>query len=1514
MILLLLFLSSPVLFAAGDPDEVIAHPDDEILLFCPVNTPECGAFHSLKWYREDTRVYVYSPFSGFSNPEGILMDRCLDLSQRSLGPACARGTLQVNDISADLSITPVKLKDEGQYRCEITYLDISHNCPVVHFTDLRTVAAPESVNILNSEGEDIGGQVVGPYTAGSEAVFTCQSPGGKPAPAMSWTFGGEVIEGDTNVEEDVETGSFLVTSQVIVSLGQENTGDSLTCIVEHEILDDAMDNHIQIDVNVPVTAVSLSLEEAGQEGVEMTLTCTATGGRPAPTFSWDMPGDVEFQVEEDSSLLDDGTFNSISKLTFIPSADEDNTEVLCQVINEVMSEALEDTKVMVIEYAPKVTIQEGNATVATGEEVIINCEINANPAELSQIQWLFNGEALDANDERYTWEVSANPSLHVNPVQPSDSGEYSCSAENEVGQGRSPQTFILEVTAPVESVVIEDNLVSNDGEEMTIVCIARGSRPAATIGWVLPEHVAFEVKEEVNLLEDKTFETLSTMHLIASKEMNEVEITCQAQNEVMEDAVEDQALLNILYPPIVNSEEGNKTVNTGDELIIECEIEANPKNLTNLIWFHNDVELEPDDDRYHWEISETASLTINSVKFLDAGEYYCLAENEVGQGQAEDRLNIIVISIVESVIIEDEAGIEDEEMVITCVATGGIPAASISWIMLETALFSVEEEVRTLDDDTFQTVSRLTFTPTYEEHMKKVSCEAVNEVMEEPVEYETELNILYKPRVDIEDANKTEVAEDTVTLSCLVDANPMNLSLVEWYHDGDLLQINYERYEDGNEESPSLTINPVLPEDAGDYYCLVGNQVGQIESPIISLEVIYPPSVEIRKEPEYEVSEEDDANVTLYCDVVSGNPLEIDTVFWFVDGQLIRQVPDPHCEHNENLESEDLFSENFLLEASDYELGSEFESSGIIHIESEGSGVDIGSGMDTESDAVVNYLCDVEHTELILQHVTREFNGNFSCSGKNIAGVGPRSQAVDLNILYPPGQAVITQEDTAYKGNSVSMLCQLEDQGNPSTTAYIWKRGEEPLLETSSTLTLDNLAVESQGNISCVGINEIGAGEDDSLQLDVLAPPTFIKTLPDKATFVSHDPDISLQCQVECVPLCNIQWMKNDEIISLDDHRYTIEEEIIPEEREKNQFQSISSKVSWNLEHLEDNKLDHDDLNFTVICYVENTNEGDSISSSTKVEVEFAPANVEVSADFVSIEENAEFDPIFCSGEGVPEPSVIWKFNDQIVTSENTLDFSEPIERNQGGEYYCHIANKHGEEVLNVTVDVLYKPECTIEYTLEEEEVVLLCQADANPKDVKFLWEKDNTTFEGQTNETIILSEVRLRKINESCGTYFCHVTNTLGKGDPCVLELTEDMLTAGLSHEVLVILIAVAGSVIVLLIIIIITALLYCREKKEEGGKAKKITKDKSKSPLLRDEEVHADSSFYENLPFKGLKSPPKQALVDPHSDMLDYADVDYLDIYAHGPLKYKEASEKNATLRRKKLEERKAVKSALL
>ena len=51
---------------AGLRDEVRARAGQTVSLSCAVNKPRCGDFHSIKWYKENRRVYVYSPVVDFS--------------------------------------------------------------------------------------------------------------------------------------------------------------------------------------------------------------------------------------------------------------------------------------------------------------------------------------------------------------------------------------------------------------------------------------------------------------------------------------------------------------------------------------------------------------------------------------------------------------------------------------------------------------------------------------------------------------------------------------------------------------------------------------------------------------------------------------------------------------------------------------------------------------------------------------------------------------------------------------------------------------------------------------------------------------------------------------------------------------------------------------------------------------------------------------------------------------------------------------------------------------------------------------------------------------------------------------------------------------------------------------------------------------------------------------------------------------------------------------------------------
>merc|ERR1719320_1357239 len=188
-------------------------------------------------------------------------------------------------------------------------------------------------------------------------------------------------------------------------------------------------------------------------------------------------------------------------------------------------------------------------------------------------------------------------------------------------------------------------------------------------------------------------------------------------------------------------------------------------------------------------------------------------------------------------------------------------------------------------------------------------------------------------------------------------------------------------------------------------------------------------------------------------------------------------------------------------------------------------------------------LCDNDPSQLVLENVQRDSAGNYTCIGSNIAGEGPLSAHEILEIYYLPGEAMIVQDNEyLVKGGSTVLTCLVEDPGNPEAVEFLWTRGNDILNEKSENLTLKDIGLASQKNISCSAINEFGAGESDTLQLEVLSPPQFIEKLEEEAMFLSDGDDLVLECQVECAPLCTIEWLKNEEIIAGDDILYTIEE------------------------------------------------------------------------------------------------------------------------------------------------------------------------------------------------------------------------------------------------------------------------------------------------------------------------------------------------------------------------------------
>ena len=96
------------------------------------------------------------------------------------------------------------------------------------------------------------------------------------------------------------------------------------------------------------------------------------------------------------------------------------------------------------------------------------------------------------------------------------------------------------------------------------------------------------------------------------------------------------------------------------------------------------------------------------------------------------------------------------------------------------------------------------------------------------------------------------------------------------------------------------------------------------------------------------ISEIDRRNVTLFCDLISGFPETLTRVNWYMDGNLLKELPDCPSDRNP-------YASNELCE-------------------------------------------DIDPSKLLLEHVSKLFHGNYSCEAANEAGWSQRSQPQELEI------------------------------------------------------------------------------------------------------------------------------------------------------------------------------------------------------------------------------------------------------------------------------------------------------------------------------------------------------------------------------------------------------------------------------------------------------------------------------------------------------------------------------------
>ncbi|XP_036226716.2 uncharacterized protein [Bactrocera oleae] len=762
--------------------------------------------------------------------------------------------------------------------------------------------------------------------------------------------------------------------------------------------------------------------------------------------------------------------------------------------------------------------------------------------------------------------------------------------------------------------------------------------------------------------------------------------------------------------------------------------------------------------------------------------------------------------------------VQGSKVVLTCDIHGARPAVNLTWFNSSTVISPEENdltEIRTKafekDDGTYHTQSELIFNATRFENDMIFRCDADNVVLqinrEKPFTSSLTLEVLYPPVVKVSPPEITVNTSDTVLLNCEYVANPASLTQVMWYRNGDLVNVNdTERYEGGNSENVALVIRSTDKEDVGNYTCQLSNVIGKgISEQQIDLDVQFVPIVEVLMIPEGPVKESDESNVTLYCNILEANPALLTKVRWYANSTLLKELPD--CE-------------------------------------------------ETKED-----LCHIDPSKLLLESIGRGFFYNYSCEGYNAAGWGPRSEDKELMVHYEPGPAMLTHFPLiAVKKKSVTFSCSVDDPGYPESNRFRWQRGGLGPLQDIVTKdwTVEPVGLDSRTNYSCYAYNEGGKGSMASVNLEVHAPPFFIKNLVPYTGMLHTSRTANLTCRIECVPRCEITWLKGTEPIEKNDTRYFIKEKYVDASPATGDFESMLSVLHFNMSNWPNQKFDIESDSANYTCVSTGNTVGPGIKSATYFSIEYAPENSTVSEEKVSVQEGTIPGRVICNAKANPSAHYSWYFNNTKLGQDQALIINKPMTRNDSGVYTCVASNKHGKSPAETIIDVQFKPRCDIERHEIDDQDTLICTAFGNPVEADFSWsikaENDSAEWLG-SGERQGFTDKSFYVLDDDYAiarTYRCVANNTVGPGSFCEIEVAEQLVWwQRWDKTTLIILVASILALLLAVIIICCIIICICRRRRRQDK-----LQDKSSSlgdPLTEPGE-------YENLPFHGLQTAPNK------------------------------------------------------
>ncbi|XP_063811582.1 matrix-remodeling-associated protein 5 [Pseudophryne corroboree] len=464
------------------------------------------------------------------------------------------------------------------------------------------------------------------------------SAAGDPWPRIMWRLPSKRLV-DSFFSFDSRIKTFANGTLIIYTVTEKDAGDYL-CMARNKLGDD----YLVLKVNVMMKPAKIQYKNDADHkviyGGDLKVDCVATGV-PNPEISWSLPDGsmINNIMQSDDSgtrsrryvVFNNGTLflNEIGM--------KEEGDYTCYAVNQI---GQDEMRVSVKVVAEKAVIKNKTYSVINvpyGDVITVSCEAKGEP--IPRITWLSPANRpIPSSSEKY--QIYRDGTLLIQKAQRSDSGNYTCLAQNNGGEDKKVVYILVNVIPPkingYSNKIMSIKESAMKDTRLLIDCKSEGI-PTPRVMWAFPEGVILPAPYYGNRI---TVHRNGTLDIKVVRKTDSVQLVCIGRNEGGEAKLNVQ--LTVTEPavkPHFNSDNGNVVVAEGQSVKLNCSAVGSPQPET--IWIlPNGTEIRSGNHLHRMFHQQDGTLHIGTTAVGDGGTYRCRAVNIAGSADSLVTLQI----------------------------------------------------------------------------------------------------------------------------------------------------------------------------------------------------------------------------------------------------------------------------------------------------------------------------------------------------------------------------------------------------------------------------------------------------------------------------------------------------------------------------------------------------------------------------------------------------------------------------------------------------------------------------------------------------------------------------------------------------------------------------------------------------------------------------------------------------------------------------------------------------------